>query len=210
MIEFDHQIAEHYDANAHRWSAFGAMHDMVVAALGAHLPEKATVALVGVGTGQEAVLLRERFPAWKLIGVDPSEAMLTKARQKLGDEIELKAGTLQDHREIANVDALTLVGVLHHLNSVEEQRDLLRVAHQRLKPGGLLVLGTQVGPYVAGSLRETTLNFQRGNPGHQLQLRQHSLPLTSEGLTQALTEAGFQRWERLFAAIYFEVWAAIA
>ncbi len=214
MTAFDATRAEHYDHLAHQWAAYQAFHQTAVAALDAHLPECATVALVGVGTGNEAKLLRERRPRWRLVGLDPAPAMLEVARRKLGDTVELREGTLQEHPDLNELDGVSLIGVLHHLPTTDAQDELLQTIRQRLKPGGLLVFGCQVGPYVPGSLREATLARSWGVPPHEAQqrmgeFRAHTLPLDPEGLQRTLRAAGFARWERLLTAIYFEIWVAV-
>lgn len=215
MTAFDATRAEHYDHLAQQWPAYHAFHTTAVAALDAHLPETATVALVGVGTGTEAKLLKERRPRWRLTGVDPAPAMLEVARRKLGDTVDLRAGTLQEHPDLTDLDGVCMIGVLHHLPTRAAQEELLHLTRQRLRSGGLLVFGCQVGPYVEGSLREATLASSWGMTPHEArsrmaEFRAHSLPLDPEGLQGHLRAAGFSRWERLLTAIYFEIWAAVA
>ncbi|HSJ17631.1 MAG TPA: methyltransferase domain-containing protein, partial [Solirubrobacterales bacterium] len=46
----------------------------------------------GCGSGRVTALLAERVPDGRVIGIDASESMVAKARETLGDDVELHVG----------------------------------------------------------------------------------------------------------------------
>ena len=206
MGHFDTERAAVYDEQAKQWPAHAAIYNHLMLLFEGRLSPDAHIGIVGVGTGTEAQVMRERQPGWRLTGIDPSGAMLEAARRKLGD-VDLREGTLQSCEDVRDLDAISMIGVLHHLSSRAEQTDLLRTCGERLKPGGLLVFGCHVGPFEEGSLRSAALAQQMGADRVDY-MAQHIIPPTRAELDADLGAAGFRRWERLFGALYFEVWAA--
>jgi SAM-dependent methyltransferase len=96
---------------------------------------------VGVGTGRIALpLARAGYEIW---GVDPSDAMLTRARERL-------KGSAAVHLCLGFVDQLDpnltfpfvvlALNTLWHLPDLEGQIGMLRSIERRLRPGGLLLV----------------------------------------------------------------------
>ena len=81
--------AEGYDAYMGRWSTALAPLFLDFASIGAGGP----VLDIGCGTGNLLGVLRSRFPAAHLVGIDPSAALLARALQRDDlSEVELIAG----------------------------------------------------------------------------------------------------------------------
>jgi len=90
----------------------------------------------GCGTGRVTALLRERLPRGRVIGVDASDAMVRKAREVLGDRIELLIADLTEMRLSEQVDAVFSNAVFHWI--ADHDRLFARLG-ETLRPGGRLV-----------------------------------------------------------------------
>lgn len=218
MSVFDEERARTYDAGARTVMAgYEGLHEMARDGLAAYLePEQtARVLLLGIGTGYEAEHLQQRFPGWQLIGVDPSEPMLKVARQRLSG-VELRLGVIDDFADLVRLDGILSVGVLHHLPTREEQPRWIGSIGQRLRPGGVALIGCQVGPYELNSARLRTLQgrwrqFGQSPPEIEEKTRlflTHTLPPTEEQLDEWYRAAGLTPPERLFSTAYFQLLAA--
>jgi putative AdoMet-dependent methyltransferase len=93
---------------------------------------------LGIGTGNLARLLP---PCRRLVGVDVSLEMLTRAAPKLGSTVELVPSDLLEVFERPDrYDVVVSTYAIHHLTS-EEKTALLEAAASRLQPGGRLAVG---------------------------------------------------------------------
>ena len=156
---------------------------------GVDLPEGARILEIGCGYGDGALLIQQRFPTARVIGVDLDEEVVGGARRKVGrpprwardvatDRITLLCGdaTSLSFRGAA-FDAVILFGMLHH---VRQWRGAIAEAHRVLRPGGVFAFEEAL----------IGIHWWRFNKyyGH--------VPFTAEELTEALVAAGF-RIERL-------------
>ena len=218
MSVFDEDRARTYDAGARTVMAgYEGLHEMARDGLSAYLKpdQPARVLLLGIGTGYEAEHLRLRFPAWQLIGVDPSEPMLRVARQRLSD-VDLRLGVLDDFADLVELDGVLSVGVLHHLPTREEQPLWIRSIGQRLRAGGVALIGCQVGPYELDSARMRTLKSRWAQSGLSPQeieekvrmFLTHTLPPSLAQMNDWYRDAGLSQPETLFSTAYFRLLAA--
>ena len=97
---------------------------------------------VGCGTGSLVLALHERAPQARLIGVDPDEEVLARARAKSaqrGFEIDFRQGFARDAASLGIEAADKAVSSLvFHQTPVEEKRAGLAAMHALLRPGGEL------------------------------------------------------------------------
>ena len=99
--------------------------------------------IAGCGTGQEAIETATQFPSARVLAVDLSLASLAYARRKARetgvDNIEFGQADILNIASIARTfDAISSVGVLHHLEHPEAG---LRALLSQLRPGGFMRLG---------------------------------------------------------------------
>ena len=95
-----------------------------------------TVLDAGCGSGRVTRLLVERLPRGRVIGVDASSAMIDKARERLGDGVELIVSDLLDlELDDAPVDAVFSNATFHW---ILDHRRLFERLHSLLRPGGAL------------------------------------------------------------------------
>ena len=99
---------------------------------------------LGAGTGTLAILLKERFPEARVVGLDADPEILAIARSKAdeaGADIELveSMSTAMPFPD-ASFDAVVSTLFFHHLDSGAKRTTLAEVARV-LKPGGRLHVG---------------------------------------------------------------------
>ena len=123
----------------------------------------------GCGTGYAFPLLRQRYPAARLLGLDLAPAMLGQARQRcLGDSFLQRLGSALGFRTPNTATCPLICGDLEHLPLARDSIDLVwsnvtlqwladletgfREVQRVLKPGGLFAF-TTFGPDTLKELR---------------------------------------------------------
>jgi tRNA (cmo5U34)-methyltransferase len=99
---------------------------------------------LGTGTGETALRVQARHPAAVWVGVDASEAMLARARERLPGA-DLRLGRLEDELPEGPFDLVISVLAVHHL-AADAKRDLFTRLASVVEPGGRFVLGDLVVP----------------------------------------------------------------
>jgi len=99
---------------------------------------------LGTGTGETALRVRGGQPDARWIGIDASEAMLARARERLPDA-DLRLQRLEDELPEGTFDLVVSALAVHHLDGAGKRALFARVARV-LRPGGLFVLGDVVVP----------------------------------------------------------------
>lgn len=141
LAERHSRSQEFFSTSAGRWAEmrrelFGARFDLEAAL--AFLDDRWTVGELGCGTGDLAAALAPHVE--RVLAIDESPEMLTAASQRLegADNVEVRAGHLEALPiEDGELDAATIVLVLHHVTSPEE---VIREAARCLRPGGQLLI----------------------------------------------------------------------
>jgi tRNA (cmo5U34)-methyltransferase len=217
MSTFDEVRAANYDQQADAAIiGHAALYDVVMTMLAGHPMQR--VLVVGAGTGTETIRLAKRYPGLDLVAVDPSEAMLKMAREKLAREnlsADLRVGVLEDFDDLTGLDAVVMIGALHHLDSKDQQSALLRELGRRVRPGGLMIAGAQFGP-ISDPLRRAAWE-QRWRDSSmsedEIVLRRQKvgeiMALETEQFKSWLVEFGFGHHERVFSSLFLEVWTCL-
>lgn len=122
------------------------------------LPENAKALLdLGCGTGLELDCIYSRFPCLKVTGVDLSERMLEKLREKHSDKnicLILQDYFLYEPKE-ESFDAVVTFQTLHHFTAAKKQQ-LFEKIRRCLKPSGVYL----ECDYIAVSQEIEDLNFK--------------------------------------------------
>lgn len=106
--------------------------------------EARSVLDLGTGTGETALRVLARHPRASWVGIDASEPMLRRARERLPGA-DLRLGRLEDELPPGPFDLVVSTLVVHHLDAAHK-RDLFRRVAQVLRPGGRFVLADVVVP----------------------------------------------------------------
>jgi tRNA (cmo5U34)-methyltransferase len=112
--------------------------ELVARAAAASNPDAARALDVGCGAGNYALKLREYLPHIRVSLVDLSQAMVDRAKQRLGPGVDLaQAADIRDlDFAVGSFDVILAAAVLHHLRTPQEWEQLLANFHRWLRPGG--------------------------------------------------------------------------
>ena len=99
---------------------------------------------LGTGTGETALRILARHPDARWVGIDSSEAMLARARERLPDA-DLRLQRLEDELPSGPFDLVVSALAVHHLDGAGKRGLFSRIARV-LRPGGHFVLGDLVVP----------------------------------------------------------------
>ncbi|MFP2903597.1 class I SAM-dependent methyltransferase [Pyxidicoccus sp. 3LFB2] len=222
VLGFGADRAAHYDAQVSvSLAGAHAVYELGASALTAQLDGQGAASLLYVGLGTGAELLpfsRFDVPGWRFTGVDPADAMLAVARERLNAEgmlsrTQLHVGELHTLPFGPLFDGAQMMGVLHHVENPEARLALLREVTRRLKPGAPLVLGCRVGNDPVLTNVELRRWRAYGIPADALEHRRQALakmqPIESDAaLFAMLAQAGLVTPRLLFASLQYKVFLA--
>jgi tRNA (cmo5U34)-methyltransferase len=141
-------VGEHFDEWASRYDAeirqqvprYDEIQDSVISLLSLRPPHR--VLDLGVGTGTTALRMLDALPAVRVVGLDVSAEMLSRARERLRghrDRVELRAGDIANPQLDGLYEAIVSVLAVHHLWA-DEKRHLFSRLWEHLTPGGIMVV----------------------------------------------------------------------
>ncbi|MFD7663973.1 class I SAM-dependent methyltransferase [Streptomyces sp. NPDC059788] len=144
------------------------LRDLLTTPAGPGPDEVRRVLDVGSGPGVTSCLLAQAFPQAEIVAVDPTEALLERARDRaarlgLGDRFRTRVAELPDGIDgIGDADLIWSSKALHH---VGDQAAAVAALAGQLRPGGLLAISE-------GGLAPRVLprDFGIGRPGLQTRL----------------------------------------
>lgn len=206
-------------------AGYDACHEIAACLLAASLGRNssARILVVGVGgSGQEILVAGKLEPHWRFVGVDPSQAMLDKAREAidragLGDRAELRLCTVDELPDAPDFDAAVLIGVLHHLPGDEAKRDILRAIARRLRPEAPFILAGNRGAYAENALFLKSWGERWRMHGEQEDAIKARLGKILEGadppasdamISELLAGAGFRAPQLFFSSLFWGAWIA--
>jgi tRNA (cmo5U34)-methyltransferase len=197
------------------------LHDIAGCLLAESLPTKAKILTVGVGTGQELVVMGRHGKKWRFVAVDPSEDMVAKTQGRIGveglsDRVTLVHGTIEDVDKERAFDAATLMLVLHLIEGREAQLALLQSISSRLRKGAPLVLAVPCSRLRKKDLfvrawrrRWLTQGMLPSEIDRRFEdLQQTMQPLTEDDVIDHLEESGFVGPRKFFRSLFFNAWIA--
>jgi len=220
-MEFNSTLANEYEKGIRRTlPSYDAMLRLTKTFYQAALQENASLLVVGSGSGNEILQLAEQRPHWSFVGIDPSEAMLEIAKnrlQPLTNDISLLQGTiLTASIPTKKFDAASCVLVLHFIESYEEKLATLQGIASHLKTGAPFVLVSKYGQL---NSVETELQFDLWRAYWQQHTKISAADLANmeqsirslsfmgeEDIVALLQQAGFTQPSRFFATTLFAGW----
>lgn len=193
---------------------------MARALLRAQLGKQANLLVAGAGGGMEILTFGAANPGWQIMGVDPSERMLSVAREKverhgLADRVRLHHGYVHELPTAPLYDGATCVQVTHILPDDGSKQALLTSIRQHLKPGAPFILADPFGAAIPEDLlpawRWFQLYFGRTDEQidtlyQQIQASVHLVPETR--IMTLLSNAGFEDATRFYTAFWYGGWVA--
>ncbi|MFJ7953292.1 class I SAM-dependent methyltransferase [Lysinibacillus sp. NPDC096418] len=220
-MKFNTELATEYEKGIRRTlPSYDAMLRLTQTFFQSALPDEAKFIVVGAGSGNEISLLAEQKPLWSFVGIDPAEAMLHFAMERLKplpNNITLLHGTLlETELPVTQFDAASCILVLHFIETYDEKLATLKTIAQNLNPGAPFVLVSKYGQL--GSA-ETELQFDLWRAywlqhtkltSAQVSDMEQSIRALSfmreEDILTLLKEAGFTSPSRFFATTLFGGW----
>ncbi|WP_337269594.1 class I SAM-dependent methyltransferase [Oryzifoliimicrobium ureilyticus] len=195
------------------------LHRMTTLLLDERAPAAADVLVVGAGGGLEMKALAEARPNWRLLGVDPSPAMLDMARQMTSayaERTDFVLGTACD-APAGPFDGAVCLLTLHFLER-QERVQTLQAIRERLKPGAVFVAAHHVAVdgqaerWLTGSAAfagDTNPDYQQAKTSAHMMAER--LPLLSVSQEEAcFRQAGFSEPALFYAAFSFRGWVMTA
>ncbi|NBQ20281.1 MAG: class I SAM-dependent methyltransferase, partial [Synechococcaceae bacterium WB6_3B_236] len=173
----------------------------------------AAVLVVGCGTGAELSEARAQRPDWRLSAVDPSAAMISAARQRLGvdaEAVQWWEGPAEDLGGEARFAGAIAVLVLQEVADDGSKLRLLTALARLLAPGAPLVLVDLMGnaPSVGSSLENqfqaAQAQFQRASGLDTDAPQALVYPIGEARRSALLAAAGFSDPVRIFQALGYE------
>ncbi|MGE7941103.1 class I SAM-dependent methyltransferase [Lysinibacillus xylanilyticus] len=220
-MEFNNTLANEYEKGIRRTlPSYDAMLRLTHTFYHSTLPEQAEFLIVGSGSGNEILQFAEKRPHWSFVGIDPSEAMLQIAEERLKplpNNMSLHQGTILDSLlPSIKFDAASCILVLHFIDDYQEKLATLKEIANNLKPGAPFVLVSKYGQL--GSL-ETELQFDlwraywlqhtKLSPSEVAEMEKSIRSLSfmrEEDILSLLQQAGFTKPSRFFATTLFGGW----
>lgn len=180
---------------------------------------------LGCSTGTTLIHLARSLPHrnLELLGVDNSQPMLDKCREKLAandlsDRISLACCDLQSF-EFVRASMVLMNYTLQFIN-LDTRPLLLRRIHDGIQPGGLLLVGEKVchqQPIIDDALTDLYFDFKRRNGYSQLEIARKRdalenvlIPCSVSDNLELLHQAGFRRVELLLKWFNFATFIAYA
>lgn len=224
--KFDGSRAAEYERQSRiALAGYEACHELAACILAAALgPGGARrILVVGVGGGaQEVVAVSRLEPAWRFVGVDPSEPMLALAAdrleaQGLSDSAELHLGALETLAGDEAFDAAMMLGVLHHIPGDAAKNAVLKAIADRIAPGAPLILACNRYAYASKPLLLAAWGERwrmHGATGEEVKAKLGKIlegadpPHSQEAIFALLDSAGFEQPEGFFSSLFWGAWIA--
>ncbi|EZP69569.1 Methyltransferase type 12 [Sphingomonas paucimobilis] len=213
-------VARYAEDTPRKVPGYADLHRMTMLLLAERAPQDADILVYGAGGGLELKAFAEGQPGWRLVGVDPSAAMLDLARKILGPlltRVDLRRGYMEAAPQ-GPFDGVACLLTLHFLDQ-GERLAVLQDMRRRMKPGAQLVIAHH--SYPEGSepqawLARSALFADRGvqdvaGASRSAQMMSKQLPILSAAEEEGLLEqAGFKEIALFYVAFSFRGWIATA
>jgi tRNA (cmo5U34)-methyltransferase len=202
---------------------YETIHPVMNAMLRGFVPSDGQLLIVGAGTGAEILEFGKTNPDWRFMGVDPAQAMLDVAKEKidaagLTERVSFFKGYVDDLPTGRLYDGATLGMVLHFVADDGGKLKLLRAVASQLKAGAPLVLMDTCGDLTTpeSQLLLEAWKHQQNLAGLKWDQVENRMKERMEGshfvsgnrIEQLLAEAGIHRFQRFFQIFMLGGWIA--
>lgn len=213
--------AEEYENLARKFiPGYDGLYALSEVLLADDLPEKSKILVVGAGGGKEITTFGKAFSNSQIIGVDPSEKMLTVAKtltEKAGltSRVTLQKGIVSE--VIATeFDAATAILVLHFLPDDGEKLVFLQAVYQRLKLAGKFIIADGCFDKNSEDFEWLLRNYKNhaASKGVSAEITEQAAKTVTENVhfvspereLQLLKEAGFVNIKSFFQGLWVRAW----
>lgn len=194
---------------------YDEMHNAVVDSLEFPPDHKLEILDLGIGTGQTALKILEKFPNSRIDGIDISKKMINVAKSKLRNykkQVSFKEEDISKLHLTKRYDIVISVMCIHHLNS-DQKKELFHKILTALKPNGIFI----IGDIIKFDTEEETKkkegewrDFLKKNFGNEADYwfknyQEEDLPDSVNYQIRWLEEAGFKSAKSLLEYINFAV-----
>lgn len=173
---------------------------------------------LGIGTGQTAIGLLEKFPKSRVTGIDLSPKMLEMAKNRLikfSDRVKFIEEDIIDFKPSQKYDAGVAVLSVHHLNQKEKQQLFLKIFNS-LNEKGIFVIGDMI----MGDSEKETNQIEGGWEEYLIRklgkkeaknwmkiYKKEDIPDSINNQLQWLKKVGFSKvkcsWNKLNCAVFY-------
>ncbi len=179
----------HIEASPRLFARFKMRLDPMFLRLAEFLREPRRIIDIGCGYGVPSVWILELFPLATVCGLDPDEERVRVARLALGPRGEVRTGRAPRLEALpGGADTALVLDVIHMLSD-DELMKTLEILHEKLLPGGRLILRATVpadrSRHWMGRLEELRLKSHGLKPHYR----------TQAGLEALIVAAGFHMEE---------------
>ena len=194
------------------------MHNLVVQLVDFSKENKLFILDLGVGTGQTALSLLQKFPNATLDGIDISPKMIEQAKIRLKNFLDRVTFSEQDVKDLQiskSYDVCVAVLSIHHLNE-KQKPELFRKIFDNLNENGVFAIGDIIkfdSEKVTKEKEEEWRNFLIKNLGEKEgqywfeNYQEEDLPSSVSNQLEWLRQAGFKEvkciWEHMNYAVFF-------
>lgn len=227
-IDFDRNAAiggDEYDKMTPSvFPGYEVIHQMALACLQTKLPDETNLLVAGAGTGMELVKFGQGNSKWQILGVDPSEKMLTIAKNKLqhhglSEQIKLFKGYINDLPEISIYDAATSILVMYYIPDDGSKLAFLQSIVRRMKPSSTFILidffgekGTDDFQQMISLMKEfwKEMGIPEAKKAELLEIMNKSLyPVSETRVLELLQQAGFSKVTQFYRGLLIGGWMAM-
>ena len=196
------------------------MHQLVVDLINIPDKEEITILDLGVGTGQTALCLFEKYPNLNLVGVDISPKMIQQAKVRLNkyhDKIRFIEQDISKLDIKGRFDGCVAVLSIHHLDE-KQKPELFRKIFNLLDSDGVFVIGDIIKFDSEEETRQKEEEWKRfliQNLGEEEgqywfdNYKEEDLPSSVPSQLKWLREAGFKKVECVWKYVNYAVFYGI-
>lgn len=200
---------------------YDGLYSLTEVLLAETLSDESEILVVGAGGGKELLTLGNAFPKSKLLGVDPSENMLSVAKElveksALSSRVELLHGVISDVEE-KQFDAATAILVMHFLPE-DEKTEFLKAIYQRLKHSGKFILADGCFDKTSEDFDWLLKNYKKHAElkGVLPEITEQAVKTVTENVyfispereVELLREVGFTNIRSFFQGLWVRAWIA--
>lgn len=223
-FQFNDTVASVFDDMANRCIPYyREVIQLSASAADKFIPDNGLVYDVGCSTGNTLLFIAKalRDKKIKLVGIDPAESMLNKAREKASvytysHDIQFLKGSAESF-DFKDADMIILNYTLQFIE-VDQRPALIKKLYDSLKPGGMLILSEklrQEDEDVQSFNTKTYEAFKAGNGYSYLEIANKRqalenilVPGSLSSNLDLLNNSGFDRVEILFKWLNFTTFLA--